>query len=170
MINSDDSTCNGAVPHPYAPILGSYGIANDVKLWACDSPDKNKGIRSEPSYIGHTYIPRLCRVNKQIEEETRYQGRGIDTEYKLVRSEHCDMDRLPAYLKIQRVSTYYNILIISYTGVLLADPTVIYKKISFRQRIRQSGYDNICYAIFYFYNFNNITIFSVIKIKSTNIT
>ena len=77
-----------------------------MKLWACDSPDKNKGIRPEPSFIGHAYIPRLCRVNKQIEEETRYQGRGIDTEYKLVRSEHCDMDRLPAYLKLQRVSAY----------------------------------------------------------------
>ena len=101
----DDSTCNGAVPHPYAPILGSYGIASDVKLWACDSPDKKKGRRSESSFSSHTYIPRSCRINRLIEEETRYQGRGVDAEYKLVRSEHCDMDRLPAYLKIQRVRT-----------------------------------------------------------------
>lgn len=133
MFISDDSTCNGAVPHPYAPILGSYGIASDVKLWACDSPDKNKGIRSEPSYSGHAYIPRSCRVNKLIEEETRYQGRGIDGEYKRVRSEHCDMDRLPAYLKIQRVSAYYTIPIMSFTGTFSSE-LIIIEKVSFTLR------------------------------------
>ena len=31
---TDKVVCNGVIPHPYLPALASYGIDNDVKIWA----------------------------------------------------------------------------------------------------------------------------------------
>ncbi len=36
---TDARTCNGVVPHPFAPVLGSYGIDSHAKLWAVRTPD-----------------------------------------------------------------------------------------------------------------------------------
>ena len=99
----DESTCNGVVPHPYAPLFGSYGIASDVKIWACDVPSPGRQKKPE-SQGGRAYLPRSCMMNKMIENETEYQGRGLDLESKIKRSEYCDMDRLHIYLRIQSVS------------------------------------------------------------------
>ena len=110
MLLTDESTCNGAVPHPYAPLLCTYGIASDVKLWACDIPKGPRGDRKE--------VPGLlpCAVNKFIEDDTRYQGRGLGLDYKQLKSEYCDMDRLNAHLQYSKV-----ILIIVYKSILVID-------------------------------------------------
>jgi hypothetical protein len=91
------------VPHPYAPLFGTYGIASDVKIWACDVPSADRKKKPE-TQGGRAFLPRSCMMNKMIETETEYQGRDIDVEKKVQRSEYCDMDRLHTYLKIQSVS------------------------------------------------------------------
>lgn len=34
----DQRTCNGVVPHPHLPLLASYGIDSDVKIFSYASP------------------------------------------------------------------------------------------------------------------------------------
>ena len=38
VLVADERTCNGAVPHPLYPLLASYGIDSDVKLWCQQHP------------------------------------------------------------------------------------------------------------------------------------
>ena len=49
-------------------------------------------------------MPHSSNLSTIIEEETRYQGRGLRLEYKPLRSEYCDMDRLHSHLKASKVS------------------------------------------------------------------
>ena len=105
----DESTCNGAVPHPYAPLIGTYGIASDVKLWACEdskSETREKEEKVGERTAGNSLRYRTCAMNKFIEDEMSYQGRGKDMEYKQYRSKYCDMDRLHSHLRISKVSKY----------------------------------------------------------------
>lgn len=41
LLKADGRTCNGAVPHPTEPILVSYGIDSDAKLWAVRDPTEH---------------------------------------------------------------------------------------------------------------------------------
>jgi WD40 repeat protein len=34
VLTADLHTCNGAIPHPFLPLIVSYGIESDAKLWA----------------------------------------------------------------------------------------------------------------------------------------
>lgn len=47
ILRADDRTCNGAVPHPYLPVLASYGIDSDAKLWLCHTPTDDEVENSE---------------------------------------------------------------------------------------------------------------------------
>lgn len=39
VLEADEHACNGIVPHPHLPLLASYGIDSQAKLWA-PSPEQ----------------------------------------------------------------------------------------------------------------------------------
>eukprot|EP01041_Mallomonas_annulata_P010012 gene10012-20838_t len=42
VLDADRRISNGVVPHPVLPVLASYGIDSDVKLWLHETPDEDE--------------------------------------------------------------------------------------------------------------------------------
>ncbi|RYH27782.1 hypothetical protein EON65_13215, partial [archaeon] len=42
VLRADRRTCNGVAPHPYAPLLVSYGIDDDAKVWTYRTPEDSE--------------------------------------------------------------------------------------------------------------------------------
>jgi hypothetical protein len=118
FLKADNHTCNGVVPHPLAPVLASYGIDNDVKLWAsvwgdeeeeeeeeepqCKSRDRGvggvggvgtgSGLTAQPTDPGPYALSGLGGADRSTKKRPRaHLGSS--------RSEHCDLSCLPSYLK-----------------------------------------------------------------------
>eukprot|EP01037_Dinobryon_pediforme_P035122 gene35122-41363_t len=53
LLTADDRTCNGVIPHPVFPLLASYGIDSDVKLWCCRSPPEADDENMETEVAQH---------------------------------------------------------------------------------------------------------------------
>jgi len=51
VIQADGRTCNGVIPHPYLPVLASYGIDSDVKLWHFQQSDESVSASYVPEHI-----------------------------------------------------------------------------------------------------------------------
>ena len=105
LLTADDRTCNGVIPHPVFPLLASYGIDSDVKLWCCRSPpeadDENMetevaqheldGQPKEPVVQGHSLAVRTllgadsgsCRA--RTEDIWHLAINGQDTEEKNIK-------------------------------------------------------------------------------------
>lgn len=67
-ISIDNRTCNGAIPHPYLPILGTYGIDSDVKLWAFETPNEDSTGSNYTSYYSiYVYIYVYSRVCMNVD-------------------------------------------------------------------------------------------------------
>jgi hypothetical protein len=49
VLKADLRTCNGVIPHPIAPILVSYGIDSDAKLWSFQSPSSSSSSVDDES-------------------------------------------------------------------------------------------------------------------------
>lgn len=47
----DGRTCNGAIPHPTAPVFASYGIDDDVKVWGYRGPVERDGEQVQSNYV-----------------------------------------------------------------------------------------------------------------------
>lgn len=48
LLHADNHTCNGAVPHPHWPLIASYGIDSDVKLWTVETFDDDEDVTVTP--------------------------------------------------------------------------------------------------------------------------
>ena len=59
IFKADQRTCNGVIPHPYAPVLVSYGIDSDVKVFGTQrlyqsSEQENKEDENVPNKTTNT--------------------------------------------------------------------------------------------------------------------
>lgn len=48
VLLADKRTCNGVIPHPVYPLLASYGIDSDVKLWCQQYPSQKDSEYESP--------------------------------------------------------------------------------------------------------------------------
>lgn len=48
VMKADNRTCNGVIPNPVAPILASYGIDSDAKIWAFRTFDQEEQMKKDP--------------------------------------------------------------------------------------------------------------------------
>jgi hypothetical protein len=57
ILKADSRTCNGVMPHPIYPLLASYGIDSDCKLWGFKTvdPEEDKDNRKDSS----SYLPHV---------------------------------------------------------------------------------------------------------------
>jgi hypothetical protein len=66
VLRADNRTCNGVVPHPIAPLLVSYGIDSDAKLWAYKTVDTDDAVAKDPfANINEHEIARFHANNNQ---------------------------------------------------------------------------------------------------------
>ena len=72
--DADESICNGVVPHPFLPLLVSYGIDDDAKIWRaplCLPVEEIRRARSKVSTIGHLSNQTHIWKKRRAETVTR---------------------------------------------------------------------------------------------------
>ena len=59
LLDADSSICNGVVPHPHLPVLGSYGIESSFKIWRIASYDTDKESYADINKIRQEIVSTL---------------------------------------------------------------------------------------------------------------
>eukprot|EP01041_Mallomonas_annulata_P001269 gene1269-2454_t len=83
VLDADRRICNGVVPHPVLPVLASYGIDLDVKLWLYETPDEDddketaKDNRSRDNSTRHS-VCTTGRTTTATAAVTAVMGRNVD--------------------------------------------------------------------------------------------
>ena len=79
-LKADSRTCNGVIPHPFAPYLASYGIDSDAKVWGFLETDL-----------------------EEAEEVTATEGKSAKIRLQHRREQFCELKMLPARLEDSKV-------------------------------------------------------------------
>ena len=72
---ADNHICNGVIPHPYLPILASYGIDKEIKLWNWNDEDDvedndDDGDIDNDAMTGETRTKTIRRCARSLKEYT----------------------------------------------------------------------------------------------------
>mmetsp|Transcript_9483 Transcript_9483/g.9271 ORF Transcript_9483/g.9271 Transcript_9483/m.9271 type:complete len:509 (-) Transcript_9483:26-1552(-) len=95
FLKADNRTCNGAIPHPFLPILGSYGIDSDVKVWAFETrPEEGEELNLTDSSPDRFPLGGL---------HIKGPSQGRKERVRFSQPKYCDMNKLPDVLGAQMV-------------------------------------------------------------------
>lgn len=118
----DGRTCNGVAPHPYAPLLVSYGIDSDAKVWHFETPNDEQplttplsvsscssssaeGSVEEKACSSESLLPELswCRHDGR-RDQCKYDRLSLPIHgYESIASEFSDIHNLPHILRVNKV-------------------------------------------------------------------
>lgn len=73
ILKADSYTCNGVAPHPFAPLLVSFGIDRDAKLWHCSATREDANVAAATSSVASSSASSSASTSAAALSENDYK-------------------------------------------------------------------------------------------------